>query len=78
MYCGCYISIYSTFYSPSMLTKQDYNLYYPTFIRVRYLYDHNQLDSYTRSLIRKEQTLPFKLLINMKYNIWRKNKKLPV
>ena len=56
----------------SMLTKQDYNSYYPTFIE--HICANNQLDSYTRSLIRKEQTLPFKLLINIRYNIWEKIK----
>ena len=57
-----------------MVTKQDYNLYYPTF--VQHISDNNQLDSYTRHLIRKKQTLPFQLLIQLKYNKWQKIKNI--
>ena len=54
------------------ITKEKYILHYSSFIN--YITKNNQLDTYTRSLIREKLTLPFRLLINMKYNTWYKIK----
>ena len=58
------------------ITKEKYILHYSSFIN--YITKNNQLDTYTRSLIRKNQTLPFRLLINMKYNGYKKRQRIPL
>ncbi len=54
------------------VTKKAYTESYPYFIDT--IATHNQLDTYTRSLIRKQQSFPFSLLLPVKYDIWYKIK----
>ena len=50
------------------VTKKEYIEGYPHFIQK--ISENNQLDTYTRNIIRKRQSLPFSVLLPLKYNIW--------